>query len=64
MQNVKDQAAIDGCIVRLKKLQREARKTIQALRELQDIQKSEVEEDGITRKTCGSPNRGSSNIGN
>jgi hypothetical protein len=64
MPNVKDIEAIDGCIVSLKKLQRETRKAIQSLRELQDIKKSEVESDGITRETCGGTDRRDSNVGN
>jgi len=64
MPDVKDQATIDGCIVSLKKLQRETRKTIQALRELQDIKKSEVEKDGTTWKACGSTERRHCDHGN
>lgn len=57
MPDVIDEKAIDGCIVKLKKLQRETRKSIQILRELQQVKKGEVEIDGITRKTCGGIHR-------
>lgn len=45
---------IEECILALKRLQRESRKTIRELRAKQELEKSmEVEKNGISRQACG-----------